>query len=117
MHTVDLSGVSTAKDVAEAFAAMEKKKREEQHQRAIMEQQSRSTVAQEALLREQIALLYEQNRVLGESNRKLKDMYEAQQREIEQTTAELEKSHFFNKVMLGISVISMLGAVFGPVHW
>ncbi len=113
MHTVDLSGVSTAKDVAEAFAAMEKKKREEQHQRAIMEQQSRSTVAQESLLREQIALLYEQNRVLGESNRKLKDMYEVQLQAAEEARAELKKSHIYNWVMLGVTVFSAGVTVIG----
>lgn len=113
MHTVDLSGVSTAKDVAEAFAAMEKKKKEEQHQRAIMEQQSRSTVAQEALLREQITLLYEQNRVLSESNRKLKDMYKAQLQAEEEARAELKKSHIYNWVMLGVTVLSAGVTVIG----
>mgnify|MGYP006951010178 FL=1 len=113
MHTVDLSGVSTAKDVAEAFAAMGKKKKEEQHQRAIMEQQSRSTVAQEALLREQIDLLYEQNRVLSENNQKLKDMYEAQLQAAEEARAELEKSHIYNWVMLGVTVFSAGVTVIG----
>lgn len=64
-----------------------------------MEQQSRSTVAQEALLREQITLLYEQNRVLSESNRKLKDMYKAQLQAEEEARAELKKSHIYNWVM------------------
>ena len=78
-----------------------------------MEQQSRSTVAQEALLREQITLLYEQNRVLSESNRKLKDMYKAQLQAEEEARAELKKSHIYNWVMLGVTVFSAGVTVIG----
>lgn len=106
---------SSAKQAADLAAASESLCRKQAEHRAILESGAQAALKQNDLLKKQVELLQEQNETLAENYNKLQEIYDSQKRATEEAREDLHRSRVFNRWMMGITVVSMLAAIAGPI--
>ncbi len=74
-----------------------------------------ASIAQKAILEQQVEVMQNQNLLLEENYSKLKEMFDAQTQANKEAKEELKRSKQFNLAMMVISVIAMLAAIAGPI--
>ena len=74
-----------------------------------------ASIAQKALLEQQVEIIKKQNELLSDNYSKLKEMYDAQVEANKEAKAELKSSKRFNFAMMIIAIIAMLAAIAGPI--